>query len=168
MNHHPQRRPRWPWIITLIALLIAVAGTALYLNPAWFTVKSSSPLASLPFMHVVDGYLQTDSEDVRYLTWVENNGQITGSWSTTYINPQTHKPLSTDGSLTGTHVGDAISVEIEYGLGQHLTGTGTLDNNMLTLEINSVLSGTITQYTFQGVPESAYEQALADFRTTHP
>lgn len=150
----PPQRKRSPWLI--IVLLI---GLVLVLVTGYFLL--------FPAKHPPDGYMNTEdgltAHALRYLKWTEANGQINGYWSIAEVKNNA-KPDYGSGALTGIHNGNQISLTFYPNFGD--TSTGTLENDVLTLQTPSRY-GTIDTLVFQGVTQAQYNQELSNFKAIY-
>jgi hypothetical protein len=148
----PPQRKRSPWLI--IVLLI---GLALVLVAGYFLL--------FPTKHPPDGYMNTEDGSVahvlRYLHWTEADGRLTGYWTIAEAKND-GKPTYDGGTLMGTHNGASISLTFYPNFGDG-TNTGTLDNDILTLE-TSAQGGMVGTLVFRGVTYAQYQQELSDFK----
>lgn len=145
----PAPRRRFPIVRVILFIFLALVLIAGYFI---LTAKSSY------------GFL--NSEDtltvhvLRYLNWTESNGQINGYWSIAEVQGN-KKPVYGNGSLVGTHNGNAIS--ITFG---SYTDTGTLDGDTLTLQA-PMPDGTLGTLVYQSATQDQYEQALGNFKMAY-
>ncbi len=122
------------------------------------------------------GYVWTDAQHVETLSWHVQNGQLSGQYSgISYAQvsfPSTTQPDSYGAAYQGTINGQTVTLTIGSGLlSQHLEGTLSGDENILTLTVLDPSSSKAVQQQWVAVSASqqsqlvsacnAYEQARA-------
>jgi hypothetical protein len=98
---------------------------------------------------------------LRYLHWTEADGRLTGYWTIAEAKND-GKPSYGGGTLMGTHNGASISITFYPNFGDG-TSTGTIENDVLTLE-TSAQGGMMGTLVFRGVTLPEYNQELSDFK----
>jgi hypothetical protein len=153
-------------LISLVSCFLTSCGetTNTISTPSASPTSTAIPISISPTpTPTPDGYLRSDDTGVRWLQWTEANGQITGLWNTSTL--QNGKIIYTNGALSGTHNGDNISLIMKY-LGQEVAATGTLKNNVLSLQTPGD-NGHMLSVTYYGASKAEYDKALATFKTKH-
>lgn len=114
------------------------------------------------------GYVWTDAQHFETLTWNEQNGQLSGQYSgISYAQvsfPSAMQPDSYGAAYTGTLNGSTVALTIGSGsLSEHLTGTLSGDENMLTLGFLDPTSGKAVQQRWIAVTAVQQGQLVAAF-----
>ncbi len=132
-------------LLALLALLSACGGAA----PPW-------------------GYVWTDAQHFETLSWHEQNGQLSGQYSgLSYAQvslPSATQPASYGAAYQGTLNGQTVTITIGSGLlSQHLSGTLSGDEHMLTLTVLDPSSGQTVQQRWVAVTAVQQGQLVAAF-----
>jgi hypothetical protein len=114
------------------------------------------------------GYVWTDAQHFETLTWHEQNGQLSGQYSgLSYAQvslPSATQPASYGAAYTGTLNGQTVNITIGAGLlSQHLEGTLSGNESILTLSFLDPSSGKTVQQRWVAVTQTQQGQLVAAF-----
>jgi len=114
------------------------------------------------------GYVWTDATHLETLSWNQDNSQLSGQYSgLSYAQislPSTTQPDSYGAAYQGTINGQTVTLTIGSGLlSQHLEGTLSGDENMLTLTVLDPSSGKTVQQRWVAVTAVQQSQLVAAF-----
>src|SRR5579875_680282 len=114
------------------------------------------------------GYVWTDATHLETLSWNQDNSQLSGQYTgLSYAQislPSTTQPASYGAAYQGTINGQTVTLTIGTGLlSQHLSGTLSGDENMLTLSFLDPSSGKTVQQRWVAVTQTQQGQLVAAF-----
>jgi hypothetical protein len=148
----------------IIALIIL--GAVLLLGSAYglFVAVTSSNTGILASSSTPpEGYLSQDEDGVRFLKFVTNGSNLSGTWQGITLSER--KLTYPSGALTGVLNGENISITLTY-LGFQIPTTGTLKDNTLTLNTPGP-DGNTKQAVYHGALEADYTTAFNAFKAAH-
>jgi hypothetical protein len=154
-KRHRSRRDGWLQaalclhVLTLAALLTFLLSACGGAAPPW-------------------GYVWTDAQHFETLSWKEQNGQLSGQYSgLSYAQvsfPSATQPASYGAAYQGTLNGQTVNITIGAGLlSQHLEGTLSGDESILTLSFLDPSSGQTVQQRWVAVTAVQQGQLVAAF-----
>jgi hypothetical protein len=114
------------------------------------------------------GYVWTDAQHFETLSWREQNGQLSGQYSgLSYAQvslPSATQSASYGAAYTGTLNGQTVNITIGAGLlSQHLEGTLSGNESILTLSFLDPSSGKTVQQRWVAVTQTQQGQLVAAF-----
>ncbi|MGH9919860.1 MAG: hypothetical protein ACRD6W_13480 [Nitrososphaerales archaeon] len=160
--------PRWGWAAIPVVLSLVIGGS-LYLTskPTGNSElglnapnTGNTPASTLP--PVGSGYLESDSSEVIFIQWNDNNGNLTGTAQEVFVNgsPPNLKTTSNTLPVTGTLNGSNISLRFELGPLEF----GILSSGSFTMDFPQS-DGSLAPVTFTSAPASTYNQALSQLQS---